>query len=108
VPEASRDNRPDMLAARFARWREIGLFAPLPFGTDFTNEELTLVKSLKNLSTLTASWPGRLRIAAAMLGSPQAPEFRPFLERMSLTTPASIRERIERRLVTAALRLGAG
>lgn len=105
VPEAARDNLPDMLVARFAHWREIGLFAPLPFGTDFTAEELTLVKSLKNLSALTASWPGRLQVAAAMLASPQATEFQPFLERMSLTTPGSIRERIERRLVTAALRL---
>ncbi|HEY6644584.1 acetyl-CoA hydrolase/transferase C-terminal domain-containing protein [Povalibacter sp.] len=106
VPPEARDNRPEILAARFARWREMGLFAPLPFGTDLTDDELTLAKSLKDLSSQAQSWSGRLRIAMAMLASPKAPQFRPLLERMALTNPASFRERIERRLVTAALRLG--
>ncbi len=105
VPEQARDNRPEILAARFARWREAGLFAPLPFGTDFTAEELILIKALKGLSGRAASWAGRLRVAVAMLASPTLPEFRPCLERMALATPATLRERIGRRLVTAALRL---
>jgi len=105
IPPQARDNRPDLLETRFARWRDAGLFAPLPYGSDFTAEELVLVKALKGLAAQSATWSGRLRIARAMLASPEAPEFKPLLERMALATPESIRERVERRLVTAALRL---
>jgi acyl-CoA hydrolase len=105
IPPQARDNRPDVLAARFARWRDAGLFAPLPYGSDFTSEELVLVKALKGLTTQSATWAGRLRIVGAMLASPEAARFRPLLERMSLAAPGSIRERVERRLVSAALRL---
>ncbi len=105
IPPQARENLPGILAARFSRWRDAGLFAPLPFGSDFTAEELALARALKGLSAQSATWGGRLRIATAMLASPDKPEFLPLLERMSLAAPESIRERIERRLVAAALRL---
>ncbi|HMN45466.1 MAG TPA: acetyl-CoA hydrolase/transferase C-terminal domain-containing protein [Povalibacter sp.] len=105
IPAQARDNRPDILAARFARWRDAGLFASLPYGSDFTGEERVLMKALKGLAAQAATWAGRLRIATAMLASPDVPEFRPLLERMALAAPSSFRERIGRRLVAAALRL---
>ena len=94
-----------MRRSRFAPWRDRGLFASLPFGTDFTDEELVLAKALKGLAAHSESWSGRLSIARAMLSGESAPEWRPYLERMSLAAPASFQERLLQRQVLAALRL---
>jgi hypothetical protein len=71
VPEPARSNTPEQLANKFAPWRERGLFAELPFGTDFTAEEIVLAKALRSLQAATQSWSGRVRalLDAIMRGS---------------------------------------
>ncbi|HKE95608.1 MAG TPA: acetyl-CoA hydrolase/transferase C-terminal domain-containing protein, partial [Povalibacter sp.] len=103
IPETARANRPELLAARFAPWRQQGLFAELPFGSEFTREELALMRALRSLASDLASWRGRLRIVGRLLQPDTDPRLHPYLQRMSLANPGTLRERIERRLVAAAL-----
>ncbi len=105
IPAAARNNLPEALAARFAPWRNRGLFPSVPFDTDFTDEELVLARALKGLAARSESWLGRLSIARAMLSGEVAPQWRPYLQRMSLAAPTSMRERLLQRQVLAALRL---
>jgi acyl-CoA hydrolase len=105
VPAVARRNLPATLAAKFAPWRSKGLFAELPFGTDFTPEELVLTKALQRLAAQTATTSGRLAalFEALRSGAPEA-NLMPYLERMNLAAPRSFGERITRRLLTLALR----
>jgi acetyl-CoA hydrolase/transferase-like protein len=105
IPEAARANTPEQLARKFSPWRERGLFAELPFGTDFTAEEIVLSKALRSLQAATQSWPGRLRtlVDALFNGSP-VPAVQPHLARMGLAQAQSLSQVVQRRLLTTALR----
>jgi hypothetical protein len=105
IPEAARGNRSDTLEARFRPARESGALPELPFGSDLTAEEIELARALKWLKSGTASWRGRLTVARrALAAKPTSAALRPTLLRMALAEPAGLRQRIERRLVAAALR----
>jgi hypothetical protein len=105
VPEAARANTPEHLAKKFAPWRERGLFAELPFGTDFTGEEVVLAKALRSLQAATQSLPGRTRalLEGVMHGSP-TPAVQPYLARMGLERTHSLSQTVQRRLLTTVLR----
>ena len=105
IPDTARANRPEFLANRFAAWRERGLFAELPFGSDFTDEELALSRALKWLERSSHSWSGRLTLLRETMKTQPEPRWRPLLERMSLSQPTSLTERLQSRLLTAALRV---
>jgi acyl-CoA hydrolase len=104
IPEAARSNLPGRLSDRFAPWLRQGLFAELPFGSDFTAEEIVLAKALKSLAAASQTWPGRLALArdALLRGQPDA-KLQPYVERMGLQAPASFKERVQRRLLMVAL-----
>ncbi|MET0534603.1 MAG: acetyl-CoA hydrolase/transferase C-terminal domain-containing protein [Steroidobacter sp.] len=105
VPEAARANTPERLAQKFAPWRARGLFAELPFGTDFTTEEITLAKALRSLQAATQSWPGRVRtLIEAVLRGSATPAVQPHLARMDLERVDSLSQIMQRRALTAALR----
>ena len=105
APDAARANTPGQLARKFAPWRERGLFTELPFGTDFTAEEIVLAKALRSLQTTTQSWPGRIGalVDAVVNGSP-VPAVQPYLARMGMNQGGSLSLVAQRRLLVAALR----
>jgi acyl-CoA hydrolase len=105
IPDAARANTPEQLTRKFAPWRERGLFAELPFGTDFTAEEVVLAKALRGLQAATRTWPGRVRtvVDALFHGRPDA-SMQPHLTRMGLAKTSSLAESMQRRLLTTALR----
>ncbi|HEY0940677.1 MAG TPA: acetyl-CoA hydrolase/transferase C-terminal domain-containing protein [Steroidobacter sp.] len=105
IPEAARANTPEQLAKQLAPWRERGLFDELPFGTDFTAEEVVLAKALRSLQTATATWPGRIRtmLDALLNGTPE-PSLQPHLARMGLENATGLSQTMQRRLLTTALR----
>ncbi|MGH8187386.1 MAG: acetyl-CoA hydrolase/transferase C-terminal domain-containing protein [Steroidobacteraceae bacterium] len=105
VPDEARENTPRKLTERLAPWRARGIFTELPFGSDFTYEEIGLAKALKHLQAATRTWPGRIRtILAALATGTDEPVLRPYLARMGMNAPKSARERLERKLLAAALR----
>jgi hypothetical protein len=81
------------------------LFPELPFGTDFTAEEIVLAKALRSLQAATQSWPGRIRalFEAVLRGSP-TPAVQPHLARMGLERADSLPQIMQRRVLTTALR----
>src|SRR5690606_32042172 len=105
IPDAARANTPEQLAKKFAPWRERGLFAELPFGTDFTAEEVVLAKALRSLEAATRTWPGRVRtVLDALLNGTPGPSMHPHLARMGLAKTHSLSQAMQRRLLTTALR----
>ena len=85
-----------------ARLRSEGLFPTLPFGTDFTDEELVLGKALKSLKSKAASKRKILQLLLQSAGrSGRALE--PYLRRMGLEVPKTLEERLYARLLRAEL-----
>jgi acyl-CoA hydrolase len=105
VPEHARANTPERLENIFKPWRQRGLFGELPFGGDFTDEELVLAKALKQLQADTATTSGRIHamLQALFSAAPDA-TMQPYLKRMQLERPATFSERLEQRALTRALR----
>ncbi|HEX2667318.1 MAG TPA: acetyl-CoA hydrolase/transferase C-terminal domain-containing protein [Gammaproteobacteria bacterium] len=102
LPELYRHNTPERMRADLKRFQDAGLFPELPFGSDFTPEELVLGKALKRLQAASRSWTGRLGLAASLLRTP-SPSAVPYLKRMGLDAPKGLKERIYARLVASAL-----
>ena len=101
IPEAFRHNTPEALRTRFTPLA--GLFPELPFGSDFTAEELKLGKALKWLQARSASFHGMLELGLSVLKKPPE-EAAACLGRMGLARPGSLRERVFARLVGQALK----
>lgn len=99
------NNTPEQLADALKSYRSKGYFPAFPFGTDFTPEEIVLGKVLKSLK---ANLAGPAAIASALLRTVdvgQIPETAtPYLQRMQLEQPATMKERIAQRLIVAELK----
>jgi acyl-CoA hydrolase len=103
IPEAFRHNTPESLRARFAPLQQAGLFPELPFGSDFTPEELKLGRALKYLQARSRSLGGKLRLGLSIWKSPPE-EANACLARMGLEQPRDLKEKIYARLVGNALK----
>jgi hypothetical protein len=84
--------------------RRQGLFDELPFGSEFTQEEVELAKALKFLDTHAISWRGRLNLATRAFNAQPDQTMASALKRMGLSAPATWRERLSQRMVAAGLR----
>jgi len=100
-----RNNTPEQLANALKSRRSKGYFPTFPFGTDFTPEEIVLGKVLK---ALKANLSGPAAIATALartMGVGPIPESAaPYLQRMQLDQPRTMRERMAQRLIVAELK----
>jgi acyl-CoA hydrolase len=104
IPDAHRRNHPEALEGALAPHRTAGRFGALPYGTDLSDEELRLGKALRGLKARFATLAGKLGIAAALAQPlPRGAEYARLFERMGLSEPKGLRERLLRRLVAAAL-----
>ena len=103
VPEMFCNNYPDTIASQLAGFRSMGLFDRLPFGSDFTDEELVLGKALKSLKKKAGS---KLQILKLLIQPTTKSEelIKPYLRRMNLEHPKTIEERLYARLLAAELR----
>jgi hypothetical protein len=100
-----RSNTPEQLANSLQGHRSDGHFPPFPFGTDFTPEEIVLGKVLKALKANLAG-PAAIALALARaVDVGQTPESAvPYLQRMQLDQPETIKERMAQRLIVAELK----
>ena len=109
IPEAQRSNTPERVADALRQAQQSGLLPSLPFGSDFTPEELDLAGRLRTIAAQVASWPGRaslLRKAALDLrGAHDNPGKLAFaLRHLQLEAPSTPREHVYARLVRLAYR----
>lgn len=103
IPEAFRSNTPQALEAKLAAHKKQGLFPAFPFGTDLTKDELTLGKALKGVkarAASTAKW--KLALAAWKFKDIPAAA-RPYLERLNLTEPQNMQDKVVRMLLVEEL-----
>lgn len=112
IHERHRDNTPSRLHEIFARVRAAGAaidpavnhFPDYPFGSDFTSDELMLLAALKRLKRDSTSLPGLLRLAGAIIrSSPSRQGIQDCLRRMGLESARGFRQKLQRRLLAAAL-----
>lgn len=106
VPVGFRHNTPASLEQKLGRFRSQGLFPAFPFGTDLSADEIRLGKALKAVKKAAAEGP-RWLLALQALRRVDAPEeTRPYLERMQLTAPATLQDKVVRMLLVRALTAG--
>ncbi|MBE1161141.1 acetyl-CoA hydrolase [Dyella sp. 7MK23] len=105
IPEAWRRHRPEVLHEALARQVRKGVLPRFPFGSDFTEVEQRLLPALAWLKSSSANWRGRWHLLKAVLRPGEAgAEEAAALERMGLTDARSLGDRLQRRLLQAALR----
>ncbi|WP_269532086.1 acetyl-CoA hydrolase/transferase C-terminal domain-containing protein [Chitinimonas sp. BJYL2] len=102
VPEAWRHNLPEALEARLLPWQEAGLLPDFPFGTDFTSDELAMIRVLQKLKRASGH-PVEL-VLAAMRGlfddKPVPPQW---LARLGLDEAGGLKQALMRRLFVGNL-----
>ncbi|MFP4474096.1 MAG: acetyl-CoA hydrolase/transferase C-terminal domain-containing protein [Desulfatibacillaceae bacterium] len=104
IPDQFRNNTPERINADMAGFKRKGYFPPFPFGTDFTEMELALGKTLRSLkekmSGARLPVPG-FTTARKLFTVPE--QAKPYLERLSLDKPQNAKETMLQRLVVYAL-----
>jgi acyl-CoA hydrolase len=103
VPDAWRANTPAGLAARQREAKARGLFPPFPFGSDFTPIEQRLLPALLWLKKSTSDWRRWPAVLGALIAPGSPDDSAPALERLGLSRPANVGERLLARLVRGAL-----
>ncbi|MEZ5505755.1 MAG: acetyl-CoA hydrolase/transferase C-terminal domain-containing protein [Gammaproteobacteria bacterium] len=106
IPEMFRHNTPERLEQIAAKFRANGLLPAFPLGTDFTVEELVVARSLKAVKAKTESKSVVIKALMKTLreGNKPAPEkVLPYLERINLTAPQDLKDRIARTLLIEEL-----
>lgn len=97
-----RQNFPEKIEALLKPFQADGHFAPFPFGTDFTTEEIAIGGSLKALAAKKK--PAIIKGLVAELFNPVPLCAKPYLERMNLDKPKTGKEKIMRKVVLSAMR----
>lgn len=104
IPDYARNNLPERLEKSLASYRKRGLFPPFPFGTDLTEEENTLRKALLVLKQMSEGRKFRVPQFADLRKTLLVPDrAQPYLARMELNRPKTIKERFMRRSLVYAL-----
>lgn len=104
VPPATWSrNTPERLRKALAPLRRDGTLPDYPLGSDFTPVEQRLAKALAWLADATATRAGKARTVARALLRPAPVRDDEAIARMGLERPAAWGERLERRLLAAAL-----
>lgn len=101
LPDHCRRNTPERLQTILDPFRKRGLFEQFPFGTDFTPEEVVLGKALTSLKEKGLRSLPRLRDLGRMFAIPE--KARPYLQRMGLDAPQTLKEKLLQRVVVYAL-----
>ena len=97
IPDQFRNNHPARLESVLKPFQ----LPPFPFGTDLTPEEVVLAKALRALKRMVARKRFPLRPLHHVATVPETA--RPYLERMELAEPRTLKERLLQRAVVYAL-----
>ena len=99
IPGRHRANRPEKLERTLEPFRREGLLPEYPQGTDLTDVEATLARALRALQS------GKRRASPSIIKNVLSPPAQalPYLERLRLHEPSTLRERVMRRVVLYAL-----
>ncbi|KEF31108.1 Acetyl-CoA hydrolase [Marinobacter nitratireducens] len=106
LPPEWCNNTPGAVRSAVAVAGNGDLFPAFPFGREFTDEELRLGKALKALKAATATRRGKLAVLwKAMRTREDAAQYEPLLERMGLSNPSGLKEKLDQGLVVHGLKI---
>ncbi|MBC2716774.1 MAG: hypothetical protein HF978_15830 [Desulfobacteraceae bacterium] len=104
IADQFRNNYPQRLEDEITPFKEKGFFEPFPFGSDFTDEELVIGKSLKWLKAQMTEGLSKVSSLGKAMTIMSVPETaKPYLERLHLDNPGSAKEKMMQKLVIYAL-----
>ncbi len=105
IPKEYCNNTPEKIAKLLKPYQEEGYFQPFPFGTDLSPDDIALGGSLKVMKGLAAGNPKKL-VGGLLLEllRPIPKVAQRHIERMKLTEPSGLKEKIMRKMVIFALR----
>ncbi len=97
IPESRMNNLPETLKDRLAWAQKSGLLPDFPFGTDFTGEELEIIKILQRMKE-SSEHP--LQLLKALVASVREEKTVPeaWLERLQLDNPDNWKQKLLRQL----------
>lgn len=102
IPDHQRQNLPELLEAKLLPWRETGLLVDFPFGTDFTPDELKIVRSLQKLKHAVEHPLELVKLVLHSLFEEKSVPER-YLERMGLDEVDGLKLRLMRKLFVGNL-----
>lgn len=105
IPAEYRNNYPEKIIKLLKPYQDQGYFKLFPFGTDFTDDDIALGGSLRAMKALSSGTP--LKLATGLLSEffkPIPQSAQRHIKRMKLDKPASLKEKIYRKMVVFALR----
>lgn len=104
IPDIFRTNTPEKLEAIAAKYRAQGHLPAFPAGTDFLPEELRIGKALKAVAIRAESKRELIKTIWKLRSeTPVSADIKPLLERIGLTQPADIKNKIARQLLIEEL-----
>jgi hypothetical protein len=102
VPDRYRHNLPQALEDKLQPWSDAGLLPDFPFGTDFTDDELRIVRALKKMKHASAHPLELVQMALrSVWEDKEAPPG--YLERLGLADAHSFKDLFIRRLFAGNL-----
>ncbi|GGE68070.1 hypothetical protein GCM10011533_20530 [Streptosporangium jomthongense] len=106
LPDSWLNNTPEAIAEALAVAGDKDWFPAFPFGGDFTDQELVLVKALKRLKSETATRRGKLStLLRALRTKDEQGRYTELLQRMGLHQPHGMRDKLDQRLLIHGLQL---
>ncbi len=104
IPQEFRHNTAQNLNKTFASFKQDGYFPDYPFGSDFTEVELDLIKALSYLKNNTKTTFAKLKLLIKVyLQKTKLDNAQPYLKRMDLLVAENKEQKIAQKLVVYAL-----
>ncbi len=100
LPQRFRDNLPTRYQKQLSEFKKNDLFGPFPFGTDLTDEELDIGKTLKYLKAKKRNKLSFIKfILNSLFVGPCPLRYKHLLKRMDLETPKRIKDHLYRKIL---------
>ena len=104
IPDSARQNTPERLQQVLGPHCQSGLLPDYPFGTELTEQEITLAASLRKIKALSEEPTHFIpQVFRALLHHPDEDAAHPFLERVQLEHPETTRDFLVQQLLLLEL-----
>jgi len=104
IPERYRQNLPERVQGEIGRWRAKSFFPPFPLGSDFTEEEIALGRTLRDLKAMMDEPRTLIRsLVRAFAHGVDEAHAAPYLRRIGLEHPHTPKEVILQHLLVMEL-----
>jgi len=103
IPKEFTSNNTETLDRKINQYKQQKYFPSFPFGSDFTDDELTIIKALTYLKANTKNIFAKIKLILKALLTSEDPNFERYINRMNLSSPQTNEEKINSKLLCYAL-----